>query len=118
MQPGQIGGADWCIENKFFEQSLKFILNVDGYGKVSNINFRIDGETLNYKNIMSSGDYLIFDENCEFTHYDCNWNLKNRLKINNLVYLRCGLNNLSVSCDFLESNETEINVQIYLFKTE
>ncbi|OXM16932.1 hypothetical protein [Paenibacillus herberti] len=120
LQPGQPGGSDWAIFNKYEAQPLRFTMRVRPvYGNedasVKRPTFYTDGSYMTFDTEVKANEYLVCDGDQIGHIYDINWNLLRTVEATaDAPTVRHGGQNLSFSCRFEGDPKPEVNVKVFL----
>ncbi|SDR99722.1 hypothetical protein SAMN05444162_0512 [Paenibacillaceae bacterium GAS479] len=120
LQPGQPGGSDWAIFNKYEAQPLRFTMRVRPvYGNedasVKRPTFYTDGSYMTFDTEITANEYLVCDGDRTGHVYDINWNLLRTVEATaDAPTVRHGGQNLSFSCRFEGDPKPEVNVKVFL----
>ncbi|OXM13343.1 hypothetical protein [Paenibacillus herberti] len=120
LQPGQPGGSDWAMFNKFEPQPLRFTMRVRPvYGNedasVKRPTFYTDGAYMTFDTEIKANQYLTCDGDRIGRVYDANWNLLHTVEASaDAPTVRHGGQSLSFSCKFEGDPKPDVNVKVFL----
>ncbi len=121
QQPGQPGGSDWAMFNKYAEQPLRFTMRVrPSYGNedaaVQRPTFYTDGVYMTFDTEVAANQYLECDGTRTGRVYDANRNLLRVVEASaEAPTIRHGGQTLSFSAKFTGDPKPDVAVKVWLY---
>jgi len=121
QQPGQPGGSDWALFNKYAEQPLRFTMRVrPSYGNedaaVQRPTFYTDGVYMTFDTEVAANQYLECDGTRTGRVYDANRNLLRVVEASaEAPTVRHGGQTLSFSGKFVGDPKPDVAVKVWLY---